>query len=113
MQNFSLALRELVTNVAKYGALSNGKWKGRDFVDNCTGWKNNRLKFKWQERGGPPTVAPTRRGFGTSLLKAMFAYVRIDYLVEGLTCEIDLLLGDVQKSDHDMPGIAVSLRKSQ
>ena len=29
--------------------------------------KNTRLKFKWQEQGGPPVVAPTRRGFGTSL----------------------------------------------
>jgi len=54
------------------------------------------LKFKWKETGGPPVVAPTGHGFGTSLLRATFADVRIEYLVEGLTCEIDLLLGPNQ-----------------
>jgi hypothetical protein len=29
--------------------------------------KDNRLKFKWQERGGPHVVAPPRHGSGTSL----------------------------------------------
>jgi hypothetical protein len=28
-----------------------------------------------------------------TLLRALFTDVRIDYLLEGLTCEIDLLLG--------------------
>jgi hypothetical protein len=51
------------------------------------------LTFKWKETGGPPVVAPTGHGFGTSLLGATFADVRIDYLVEGLTCEINLFLG--------------------
>jgi hypothetical protein len=42
-------------------------------------------------------------GFGTSLLKATFPDVRIDYSVEGLTCEIGLVLGRAvpQKSDPD------------
>jgi two-component system, chemotaxis family, CheB/CheR fusion protein len=93
-QNFSLALHELATNAAKYGALSNEK--GRVTVS----WaitaeeRSNRLTFKWQETGGPPATAPERSGFGTSLLKAMFANARFDYAVEGLTCEIEVLLDD-------------------
>jgi two-component sensor histidine kinase len=91
VQNFSLALHELATNAAKYGALSDESGK----VEIC--WtiagSDNRLKFVWKERGGPRVIAPTRRGFGTSLLKATFTDVRIDYSVEGLTCEIDLVLG--------------------
>jgi hypothetical protein len=56
----------------------------------------NRLKFTWEERGGPRVAAPTRRGFRTSLLKAIFTDVRIDYSVEGVTCEIDLPLDRTQ-----------------
>jgi hypothetical protein len=60
------------------------------------------LTFRWLESGGPAVVAPTRGGFGTSLLKATFTDVRIDYLVEGLNCEIDLVLGrDEPGSDID------------
>ena len=92
-QSFSLALHELATNAAKYGALSNesGKVEIRWAMAGDAG--DNRLKFVWKERGGPRVVAPTRRGVGTSLLKATFTDVRIDYLVEGLTREIDLVLG--------------------
>jgi hypothetical protein len=92
-QSFSLALRELATNAAKYGALSSESGRVKIFGAIARDGKENRLKFKWKETGGPPVVAPTSHGFGTSLLRATFADVRIDYLVEGLTCEIDLVLG--------------------
>jgi PAS domain S-box-containing protein len=91
-QNFSLTLRELVTNAAKYGALSNGSGK----VD--VSWtikrqsKNNKLRFKWQESGGPRVVVPTRHGFGTTLVKGAFPDARIDYALEGLSCEINIPL---------------------
>jgi two-component sensor histidine kinase len=91
-QNFTLVLHELATNSAKYGALSTDAGKvmvswtiernGSDFM----------LKFKWQESEGPPVAAPTRRGFGTKLLKAVFSEVRLEYPVEGLRCEIDVPL---------------------
>jgi two-component sensor histidine kinase len=91
-QNFSLTLHELVTNAAKYGALSNGSGK----VD--VSWtikrqsKNNKLRFKWQESGGPRVVVPTRHGFGTTLVKGAFPDARIDYAVGGLSCEINIPL---------------------
>jgi PAS domain S-box-containing protein len=92
-QNFSLTLHELATNATKYGALSNGS--GKVGVSWTIGRQNenNNLKFKWQESGGPPVVAPARRGFGTTLLKATFPDAQIDYAVEGLSCEIDIRLG--------------------
>ena len=92
-QSFSLALHELATNAAKYGALSNESGKVKIFWTIARDGKNNKLKFKWKETGGPPVVAPSDHGFGTSLLRATFPDVRIDYLIEGLTCEIDLVLG--------------------
>jgi PAS domain S-box-containing protein len=93
VQNFSLALHELATNAAKYGALSNENGRIEIFWTIAADGNENILKFKWKERGGPPAAAPTHYGFGTSLLKAIFTDVRIDYLDEGLICEIDLLLG--------------------
>lgn len=94
VQSFSLILHELATNAVKHGALSNGK--GTITVS----WmiqhdgKGSLVRFKWQERGGPAVVSPTRRGFGTSLLKSTYKHARVDYEIEGLSCEIDLPLGD-------------------
>jgi two-component sensor histidine kinase len=93
VQNFSLALHELATNAAKYGGLSNESGKVEICWTIAGNGRDNRLRFIWEERGGPRVVAPTRRGFGTALLKATFPDVRIDYSVEGLICEIDLVLG--------------------
>jgi two-component sensor histidine kinase len=124
-QSFSLALHELATNAAKYGALSNERGRVKVFWTITPHGKDNRLKFKWKETGGPPVVAPTGHGFGTSLLRATFADVRIDYLIEGLTCEIDLVLGRARlgassnpqfrrnlASDGLRPGCCVASRPS-
>lgn len=65
---FILALYELATNSLKYGALSADggavtvKWKISDD-------KPDRFLFEWIERGGPPVVAPKRRGFGSSIIE--------------------------------------------
>jgi two-component sensor histidine kinase len=94
-QNFALALHELATNAAKYGALSNRE--GRVAIS----WaiigtaETAALKFGWREFGGPPVRAPTRNGFGTSLLRATFPNVQLNFATEGLSCEIDVLLDRV------------------
>jgi PAS domain S-box-containing protein len=96
VQNFSLALHELATNATKYGALSNESGSVEIFWRLAGDGKDKILKFKWKESGGPPAKVPTRHGLGTLLLRRTFTDVRIDYLVEGLTCEIDLLLDRAQ-----------------
>jgi len=92
-QSFSLALHELATNAAKYGALSSASGKVGVCWTIVSEGRTSQLKFKWQESGGPPVTAPTRHGFGTSLVKATFKNARFDYAPEGLRCEIDVLLG--------------------
>lgn len=95
-QNFSLALHELATNAAKYGALSNGSGTVK-IVWTITNEGGGRgLKFTWRETGGPRVIAPSRHGFGTTLLKAIFADVRFDYALDGVTCEFDMLLDRVE-----------------
>jgi two-component sensor histidine kinase len=97
-QNFSLTLHELATNAAKYGALSNGSGKVGISWTITRQSNGKKLAFKWRERGGPPVIVPTRQGFGTALLKGTFPDARIDYAVEGLSCEIYIPLGH---DEHD------------
>ena len=66
--SFSLIVHELLTNACKYGALTNdyGKvslsWGVEDSQD------GDLLKIEWREKGGPPVVPPTRKGFGSKLI---------------------------------------------
>src|SRR6266850_3192223 len=89
-QNFALALHELSTNAAKYGALS--KPDGHISVSWTIVGGNGAgiLKFRWQETGGPPVTQPKREGFGTSLLKMTLGDARIEYVPEGLIYEVDV-----------------------
>lgn len=63
--SLALILHELGTNAVKYGALSNAA--GRVALD----WTvtDDILLLAWRETGGPPVSAPTRRGFGSKLLR--------------------------------------------
>nr|WP_272951034.1 sensor histidine kinase [Sinorhizobium fredii] len=89
----AMALHELSTNAAKYGALSNGNgqvvivWQieGDD--------AGRRLVLHWQESGGPPVAKPKAKGFGSRLIERALASelggeVRVDYQSSGLECTI-------------------------
>ena len=62
----ALVVHELVTNSAKYGALSNETGT----VDMAIARRpDGRLSITWREKGGPAVNAPTRRGFGTTIIE--------------------------------------------
>ncbi|HYC04051.1 MAG TPA: PAS domain S-box protein [Azospirillaceae bacterium] len=93
VQPVAMALHELVTNAAKYGALSTPG--GRVAV----GWtlepSRRRLTLVWAETGGPEVRPPTRRGFGSTLLDQgicaqVGGSVRMEWLPEGLRCTLEL-----------------------
>ncbi len=70
----AMAIHELASNAAKYGALSvpagrvDGHWR-------VTGPGIRRvLTLVWTERGGPPVKVPMRRGFGTTLIEQTMEY---------------------------------------
>ncbi len=81
----ALVLHELVTNSTKYGSLSKG---GRVFIN----WRRNPegdLMLFWREAGGPPVVAPTRKGFGTTIIHKSVPYdlggtATVDYKESGV-----------------------------
>jgi two-component sensor histidine kinase len=91
-QNFTLALHELATNSAKYGALSKTTGKVQASWTIKPSQSGSVLKFRWQESGGPPVKQPVYEGFGTQLLKAVFSDVRLEYPVRGVKCEIEVRL---------------------
>jgi PAS domain S-box-containing protein len=94
-----MAIHELTTNAAKYGALSvrGGRiviaW---EVVEASSG---RHLRFRWTEHGGPPVAPPTRQGFGSRLLQRVLttqlqADVKIDFDAGGLRFWMELPLAD-------------------
>jgi len=86
--SLGLAIHELATNAAKYGALSvpGGEVSVRwELID------NELAQIEWCERGGPPVSAACERGFGMELIEKVVAHelkqpVQIDFLPQGVRC---------------------------
>ena len=84
----ALAVNELATNAMKYGALS----VPGGSVD--VSWTvTDSLLFVWRETGGPEVIAPTRKGFGSVLIKTLLAgdfrgAVTLDYDPKGVICTL-------------------------
>ncbi len=88
--SFGLAVHELATNAAKYGALS-----VRDGVVSVS-WgrvEEDKVRVVWQEAGGPSveTCGKSSRGFGMDLIEKIVAHefdhpVDIDFAPGGVRC---------------------------
>lgn len=97
----TLMLHELATNAAKYGALTTVD--GKVAVD----WSVRRddekdvLSLSWVERGGPPAVAPTRKGFGSRIIRMGLSGsggVDLAYEPEGVTMKATAPLYQMQEA---------------
>jgi two-component sensor histidine kinase len=88
-QAMALALHELATNAAKYGALSVAQGQVRVERSHA---EDGQLVLRWSEAGGPPVNPPTREGFGIHMMEAMIqglgGSVQLCWRAEGLGCEI-------------------------
>jgi two-component sensor histidine kinase/CHASE1-domain containing sensor protein len=88
--SLGLAVHELATNAAKYGALT----KAGGEVSVKWGLATSQLvRLEWRERGGPPVKAARGRGFGTDLIEKIVANeldnpVNLTFEVEGVTCTL-------------------------
>ena len=95
-RNLILLINELVTNAAKYGALSNGA--GRVFVR----WRGDggRVTLSWKEVGGPTVTATNKQGFGSQLIaasaKALSGAMRSEFSVDGFTCSLTFPLSPLR-----------------
>jgi two-component sensor histidine kinase len=102
--SLGMALHELATNAAKYGSLSSAD--GSVEIE----WglvRDDQLRVRWSERGGPEVLPPTRSGFGRLLLERGLAHelkgkVQLDFAKEGLKCTLVFPLeGELQRHRGD------------
>lgn len=92
-QTLAVTLHELVTNAAKYGALSVREGRIRVSWANP---ENGRLIFHWIETQGPTVNPPTRKGFGTKIMTNMIRQakgeIKFNWHPAGLSCEVAIPL---------------------
>jgi two-component sensor histidine kinase len=110
-QALAEVFHELVTNAAKYGALS--KPDGRVLVswdDQPNEKEVASVMIVWQELGGPPTAAPVRSGYGTRLIRELIPHElggTIDFTLapDGACCKIGIPLerGNPDRSSTGPP----------
>ncbi len=94
-QPLSMAVHELATNAAKYGALSaaGGTLRIAWWMEGTT------LRLRWVERGGPPLPgAPPHFGFGSQLISTLIesqlqGTVAKQWEASGLVCDIAIPIG--------------------
>ena len=90
-QTIALALHELATNAAKYGALSNES--GR--VDLSWRIESGKLELVWVESNGPKITPPSRRGYGSRAIVAgierqLGGIVNFGWQPGGLRCTLSV-----------------------
>lgn len=91
--SIGLALHELLTNAARYGALSSEQ--GYVSID----WHvaGEAVQVRWEEHGGPPVIEPAKRGFGLNLIERALAQelgtpISIEFAANGLRCQFTIPL---------------------
>ena len=99
-QTVALALHELATNAAKYGALALAS--GRIRLD--WGIDAGSLILDWAETDGPPVVAPSTRGYGMRVINASIEQlggkVRFDWEQGGVRCRLSIPVPDETRQRH-------------
>jgi light-regulated signal transduction histidine kinase (bacteriophytochrome)/CheY-like chemotaxis protein len=97
----ALVIHELMTNSAKYGALSVAT--GRVAIE----WKldvEGALVIDWRETGGPLVSPPKRRGFGTTIIERsvpheLHGLASVDYRLGGLVAQFTIPTGLVTPAE--------------
>ena len=104
-QTMAMVLHELVSNAAKYGALSipSGRVAIRWRLP-LNGSGSNRLVVTWQETGGPLVVPPNASSYGMHVVRELIPYElggTVDHLLapEGARCQMEIPLAQLS-GDH-------------
>jgi light-regulated signal transduction histidine kinase (bacteriophytochrome)/CheY-like chemotaxis protein len=99
----ALVVHELMTNAAKYGALSTREGKLR-IVWRLTA--KGDCEIAWTEMGGPAVSVPSRHGFGSRLIQTTMVYdlgglAEVEYAPEGVRARL-LVPGKHVSAGRDM-----------
>lgn len=92
-----MAVHELTTNAAKYGALAVPEGRLEVTWDITEAGSDRVLTLRWTERHGPPVMPPSRTGFGSKLIQQVLkhqcrAALRFDFDRDGLSFFLELPL---------------------
>lgn len=98
-QGIGMALHELATNAAKYGALSNDRGVVR-ISWQVTASTQSLFSMSWEEDGGPPVSPPTRKGFGQTVIGPMAeasvdGTIEMKYAQKGFSWSLSALVADI------------------
>nr|WP_246359719.1 HWE histidine kinase domain-containing protein [Stakelama sediminis] len=102
----ALVIHELITNSAKYGALSdNGEITVTIEIDNV-----GDCLIHWRELGGPAVQPPTRQGFGSTIIQRSIPYdlggkAEVRYPLTGLEADFCVPARYIVSGGEDMPHI--------
>ncbi len=99
----ALVIHELLTNSVKYGAISDSS--GTITID-IRERPDHSLDLHWRESGGPPVKAPTRRGFGSTIIERSIPYelggeAEIRFELTGVVAEYVVPGSCIQRIEHD------------
>ena len=103
----TMALHELATNAAKYGALSNDRGHVRVQWRQLNNGSHQEFRLNWTEADGPLVTPPTRRGFGSRMIEqALASYfngsAELAYEPSGLIFELKAPLADLSQDDDGL-----------
>jgi two-component sensor histidine kinase len=93
----AMVLNELMTNAAKYGALSQPEGCVQVEWGKTEDGSPAKLRIVWMELGGPLVQSPIRRGLGSTLIEQSITYglggtVEKNFGPAGLVCKVTLPL---------------------
>lgn len=95
-QAVAMVLHELVTNAAKYGALSTSNGSVSVNWDKSSDERGaTKVTIVWREHGGPRVAAPARTSFGSSLIRDLIPHelggtVDLAFEPDGVSCRIEI-----------------------
>jgi PAS domain S-box-containing protein len=97
IQAIGMVLHELVTNAAKYGALSVPTGRVTVSWDRKPNGRAANLVLAWRELGGPTTAAEPKSGYGTRLIRELVPHelggaVDLQFAATGVSCKIEFPL---------------------
>ncbi len=107
----AMTFHELITNAAKYGALSTPAGRIEIHWEPVAAAGGVLLHIEWREQGGPPVSEPAQRGFGTRLIEGGIAAelggrVSLEFAGDGLRCDFNIPLAAAKLDIEPLPGAA-------
>jgi two-component sensor histidine kinase len=112
----SMVFHELITNPAKYGALSNETGRLRLAWHIATAGGGRELVLRWREESGPRVASPTRRGFGTEMVERSIpaelgGRASLQFAGDGVICDLTFPLASNSESSPAKPERTARFRR--